>query len=66
MYLTARNTKSGQDAIDKLKALGLNPSFHLLDIIDETSVNTLRDHLKSTHGKIDFLVNNAGIRVSNL
>lgn len=54
---------SGQDAIDKLKALGLNPSFHLLDITDQNSVDTFRDHIKTMHGKIDFLVNNAGTRV---
>lgn len=66
IYLTARSTKSGQDAVEKLKALGLNPSFHLLDITDQSSIDTFRDYLKKTHGKIDFLVNNAGIRVSEL
>ncbi|XP_066263130.1 carbonyl reductase [NADPH] 1-like [Euwallacea similis] len=61
VYLTARNVTKGQEAVDKLKALGYNPLFHQLDITDETSINKFRDHIKNRHGGIDILINNAGV-----
>lgn len=61
MYLTSRNATKGQQAVNQLKALGLNPKFHQLDITDETSINALRDHIKDTYGGIDILINNAAI-----
>lgn len=47
--------------MNQLKAVGLNPKFHQLDITDETSINALRDHIKDTYGGIDILINNAAI-----
>ena len=36
--------------------------FHLLDITSSSSIKSLADHLKQTHGDgIDFVINNAGI-----
>lgn len=61
VYLTSRDTKRGETAIEKLKELGFTPRFHQLDIGDQDSVNKLRDHLKSTHGGLDILINNAGV-----
>lgn len=61
VYLTSRNITKGQQAVNQLKALGLNPKFHQLDITNETSVNALRDHIKDTYGGIDILINNAAV-----
>ena len=61
VYLTSRDVKRGQDAVECLKAKGLNPMYHQLDITDKASVEALLDHLKTTYGGIDVLVNNAGI-----
>lgn len=61
VYLTARDTKRGETAVEKLKELGFNPRFHQLDIDDQNSVNSLRDYIKNTHGGLDILVNNAGV-----
>ncbi|XP_060801773.1 carbonyl reductase [NADPH] 1-like [Amyelois transitella] len=61
VYLTSRNEAMGRDAVKKLNKLGLNPEYHQLDVADKESVRKLRDHIKKKHGRIDVLINNAGI-----
>ena len=61
VYLTSRNEERGKAAVSELEKLGLHPHYHQLDIGDEKSVLKLRDHLKSTYGGLDVLVNNAGV-----
>jgi len=76
IYLTARDQGRGEAAVKGLeqdaqlkqaKALkadgGLSEiQFHLLDITSSSSIKSLADHLKQTHGDgIDFVINNAGI-----
>ncbi|XP_014367812.2 carbonyl reductase [NADPH] 1 [Papilio machaon] len=61
VYLTARDEKRGLEAVDKLKALGLHPEFHLLDVSNENSVKNFADYIKTKHGRLDVLINNAAI-----
>ncbi|KYM81685.1 Carbonyl reductase [NADPH] 1, partial [Atta colombica] len=61
VYLTARDTTRGLNAVSELKKQGLNPKFHQLDINDDNSVNTFRDYLQNTYDGLDILVNNAAI-----
>ncbi|XP_041478393.1 carbonyl reductase [NADPH] 1-like [Lytechinus variegatus] len=61
VYLTARNEERGMQAVEGLKKEGLNPRFHLLDVDDVSSMEKLRDDIKTEHGGLDILVNNAGI-----
>lgn len=61
VYLTSRDVGRGKTAVEEMKALGLNPHFHQLDIDDEQSVVTLRDFLVEKYGGLDILVNNAAI-----
>lgn len=61
VYLTARDENRGKDAVKKLNELGFKPLFHLLDINSQDSVNQFKDYLKSSHGGIDLLINNAAI-----
>ncbi|XP_054013868.1 carbonyl reductase [NADPH] 3-like [Hylaeus anthracinus] len=61
VYLTARNTTLGLNAVKQLEEEGLTPNFHQLDITDESSIITFRDYLQKTHGRLDVLVNNAAI-----
>ncbi|XP_056415583.1 carbonyl reductase [NADPH] 1-like [Hyla sarda] len=61
VYLTARNSKLGEEAIKALNGEGLSPLFHQLDINDLTSIRALRDFLKEKYGGLDVLINNAGI-----
>jgi len=61
VYLTARDEKRGLEAVESLKKEGLNPSFQTLDIDNIESIVKFRDFIKTTHGGIDVLVNNAAI-----
>lgn len=61
VYLTARNERRGLEAVKTLNEIGLNPAFHILDVSDGDSVKTFADFLKTKHGGIDVLVNNAAI-----
>lgn len=61
VVLTARNPAKGKTAVEELKALGLSPQFHQLDITDQNSVDTFRDYIQNTYGGLDVLVNNAGV-----
>ncbi|XP_015428855.1 PREDICTED: carbonyl reductase [NADPH] 1-like [Dufourea novaeangliae] len=61
VYLTARDTTRGLNAIKELEKEGLTPKFHQLDVTEESSVIVFRDHLQKTHGGLDILVNNAAI-----
>lgn len=66
IYLTARDKTRGLEALESLKKLDecKHPErlkFHQLDILDESSIRTLHDHLKSEYNGLDILINNAAI-----
>lgn len=61
VYLTSRDVERGQAAVAELERLGFNPSYHQLDIDDQTSVDAFKKYLAENHGGIDVLVNNAGM-----
>ncbi|XP_055948957.1 carbonyl reductase [NADPH] 1-like isoform X2 [Argiope bruennichi] len=61
VFLTARSEERGKTAVEQLKAEGLNPKFHLLDIENIESIKSLADFLKKEYGGLDVLVNNAAI-----
>lgn len=59
--MTSRNEEKGKAAVAKLKELGFNPLYHQLDISDQTSVDNFKEHIRTTHGGLDLLINNAGV-----
>ncbi|CAK1550012.1 unnamed protein product [Leptosia nina] len=61
VYLTSRDEERGQKAVRDLEELGLHPLFHILDVTSDESVEKFASFIKSHHGGIDVLVNNAGI-----
>lgn len=61
VLLTARRQSEGQAAADQLAAEGLSVSFQPLDVTDEASRLALHDRLAQDLGRLDVLVNNAGI-----
>lgn len=65
VYLTARDIARGEEAVEKLKLSGFNPLFHQLDITDQNSIDTFKDYIKSKHGGLDILINNAGVYASD-
>ena len=61
VYLTSRTEELGLKSVKELEELNLKPSYHQLDITDQSSINKFRDYLSEKHGGLDVLVNNAGI-----
>jgi NAD(P)-dependent dehydrogenase (short-subunit alcohol dehydrogenase family) len=56
-----RNAKVRKDLIDAAKAEGHVLQVLEMDVADEASVNSTIDQIFKQHGKIDVLVNNAGL-----
>jgi NAD(P)-dependent dehydrogenase (short-subunit alcohol dehydrogenase family) len=61
VILTARNAQKGSVAADRLKAEGLDVHFHELDVTDDGSVRELAQFMEKRFGRLDVLVNNAGV-----
>jgi len=62
VYLGSRNLQNGVEAIDQLKAEGLNNVEAIqLDITDDESVKNARLEIGKKTKVLDILINNAGI-----
>lgn len=61
VFLTARDVGRGEKAVADLKALGLNPRFHQLDVTDDNSIAEFKNFVEKNYAGVDVLVNNAAI-----
>lgn len=61
VLLGARDEKRGAEAASKLKAEGLDVQFLQLDINDTASQDNAAKFIADKFGKLDILINNAGI-----
>src|SRR5262249_21929844 len=61
VVLTARNPGAGELAVRKMAAEELPAHFQPLSVTDAESIAALRAFLERTYGRLDVLVNNAGI-----
>lgn len=61
VILTSRDLAKGERAAATLRQGGLEVSFCQLDVTDPDSVNRARDNVQRTYGRLDVLVNNAGV-----
>lgn len=65
VVLTSRNEKRGQEAVETLRQeIGVSDQtlvFHQLDVTDPASVTSLVEFVKTQFGKLDILINNAGV-----
>jgi NAD(P)-dependent dehydrogenase (short-subunit alcohol dehydrogenase family) len=61
VVLTARQREAGEEAVKRLTAQKISAQFHALDVTDPKSAAALRDHLERAFGRLDVLINNAGI-----
>jgi NAD(P)-dependent dehydrogenase (short-subunit alcohol dehydrogenase family) len=59
--LSARNSSAGQDACRKLQAEGHSVNFVSLDVTDPASISAAAEFIRQHYGKLDILINNAGI-----
>jgi NAD(P)-dependent dehydrogenase (short-subunit alcohol dehydrogenase family) len=61
VVLASRDAAQGRAAADRLRNQGLAVRHHPLDVTDPASVAALADTLRREGGRIDALVNNAGV-----
>lgn len=61
VILTARHAEAGQQAVNQLNAESGTVSFLPLDVTDPDQIRSLADHVQQAFGRLDVLVNNAGI-----
>src|SRR5687767_1606214 len=57
----ARDAERGRAAVDKLRAEGLPVEFVKLDVTSDADRKAVAGYVAETFGKLDVLVNNAGI-----
>lgn len=63
IYLTSRSEESGRKALFELSG-GAKRSklvYHKLDISNQKSIDAMFDKIKSAHGQLDVLMNNASV-----
>ncbi len=65
VILTSRDEAKGKPAADKLQAEGLDVMFHSLDVTSDESSQKLAEFIRQQFGKLDALVNNAGIYIDS-
>lgn len=65
VVLTARDARRGEQACRKLGAEGADVVFHALDVDNDDSVVGLTRYLEKEQGRVDVLVNNAGIMIDS-
>jgi NAD(P)-dependent dehydrogenase (short-subunit alcohol dehydrogenase family) len=63
VILTARNETRGLEAIHQLKKQNLAAHFFRLDVTDATQREGVKKEIEREFGRLDVLVNNAGIGV---
>ena len=63
VILTSRDVKKGLRAQEALAKEGLEVLCHELDVTKRRSVGALARYLDQEHGRLDVLVNNAGIMI---
>ncbi|WP_339706415.1 SDR family oxidoreductase [uncultured Sphingosinicella sp.] len=61
VLLGARNRKLGETATERLHAEGLDVHLLEIDITDGTSIAVAADRVQRQFGRLDVLINNAGI-----
>ena len=60
VVLTSRNEEEGRRAVAKLHHHD-NVAYRRLDVTDSKDIASLRDWILKTYGRVDILINNAGV-----
>ena len=61
VYISSRDLSKGKEAIEKLQQMGFAPRYVQIDVTDKASILNARKQIEQEVGKIDILINNAGI-----
>ena len=59
--LTSRDPDAGARAVGQLGQRGLKVDYHPLDVASEEDVGRMREYVLEAYGRLDVLVNNAGV-----
>ncbi|MGF6767589.1 NAD(P)-dependent dehydrogenase (short-subunit alcohol dehydrogenase family) [Paraburkholderia sp. GAS199] len=65
VVLTDMNAALLDQTLDALSTRGLNVEGEQLDVTDPSAAQRVNDAVVARHGRVDVLVNNAGIAISN-
>jgi len=65
VVLTSRDAEKGREARNRLEKEGLDVLHYQLEVTDQASVAAIASHLESEYGRVDVLVNNAGISIDS-
>ena len=65
VILTSRDKEKGKKAAEQLQKEGLQITFHILDVTSDESCQKLAEFLEKEFGKLDVLINNAGIMIDS-
>lgn len=61
VYISSRDPQKGQEAIEKLQSMGYSPRYVQIDVTSLESIKKAKFQIENEVGKIDILINNAGI-----
>jgi len=61
VIMTARNMQAGRPLVNEFRQQRKNVWFHHLDVTDEKSIQDIYEYLNNRWGKLDILINNAGV-----
>ena len=61
VVIGSRNSAQGQQAVEKLRAAGVDADFIPFDITKSSDHKAAYDYFNSKYGRLDILVNNAGV-----
>ncbi|HEU4361469.1 MAG TPA: SDR family oxidoreductase [Mycobacterium sp.] len=61
VVVASRNLAAAEETADAVRAAGAEAAAYQIDVADEAAVNNLAAEVKSKHGVVDILINNAGI-----
>lgn len=63
IVIAGQRSESGRERIDGLVASGYSAGFKRLDVSDPGSITSFVSEVVSEHGRVDALINNAGITI---
>lgn len=55
------NSEGLQETKEKIAGSGVNVTMHIVDVSDEASMAALAEDVMAAHGRVNLLINNAGI-----
>jgi NAD(P)-dependent dehydrogenase (short-subunit alcohol dehydrogenase family) len=61
VILGSRDLEAGKRAVDELKSEGIDVETCQLEVTDTESIDGAKDYVLDKHGRLDVLVNNAGV-----